>query len=76
MPTAATGCNSAREQILSDKSSIEMMAFFDTVSGHGVGLLAIPVETESSEPLLRNEELAGRYARAPRGLSPAASTAL
>jgi hypothetical protein len=48
------------EQILSDKSSIELMAFFDTISGHGVGLLAIPVETDSSEPLLRNEELRGR----------------
>jgi hypothetical protein len=48
------------EQILSDKSSIELMAFFDMVSGHGVGLLAIPVATDSSEPLLRNEELRGR----------------
>ncbi|HET8677009.1 MAG TPA: carboxypeptidase-like regulatory domain-containing protein [Blastocatellia bacterium] len=48
------------EQILSEKSSIEMMAFFDTVSGHGVGLLAIPVGTDSAEPVFRNEELRGR----------------
>jgi hypothetical protein len=48
------------EQILSDKSSLEMMAFFDTVSGHGVGLLAIPLERSGSEPVLRNEEQKGR----------------
>jgi len=30
------------EQILSDKSSVEVMGFLDTVSGHGVGLFAIP----------------------------------
>ncbi|HJQ71121.1 MAG TPA: carboxypeptidase-like regulatory domain-containing protein [Blastocatellia bacterium] len=48
------------EQILSDKSSVEMMAFFDTVSGHGVGLLAIPVGTDSVEPVFRNEEMRGR----------------
>jgi hypothetical protein len=48
------------EQILSDKSSIEMMAFFDTVSGHGVGLLAIPNENEQAEPVLRTAEQSGR----------------
>jgi Carboxypeptidase regulatory-like domain len=48
------------EQILSDKSSIEMMAFFDTVSGHGVGLLAIPNENEHAEPLLQTAEQSGR----------------
>ena len=48
------------EQILSDKSSVEMMAFFDTVSGHGMGLLAIPLANAQSEPMLRNEELSGR----------------
>ncbi|MBI3651503.1 MAG: carboxypeptidase regulatory-like domain-containing protein [Acidobacteria bacterium] len=32
------------ERILSDKSSVEVMAFFDTVSGHGIGLLAIPFD--------------------------------
>lgn len=32
------------ERVLDDHSSVEMMAFFDTVSGHGVGLLAIPAE--------------------------------
>jgi hypothetical protein len=48
------------EQILSDKSSIEMMAFLDTVSGHGVGLLAIPNEGSTVDAALRNEEQAGR----------------
>ena len=48
------------EQILSEKSSVEMMAFFDTVSGYGVGLLAVPVETGSADPLIRNAELKGR----------------
>lgn len=47
------------EQILSDKSSIEMMAFVDTVSGHGVGLLAIPHEG-SIDIGLRNEAQSGR----------------
>lgn len=48
------------EQILSDKSSIEMMAFLDTVSGHGVGLLAIPNEGSTVDAALRTEEQAGR----------------
>ncbi|HET9532551.1 MAG TPA: carboxypeptidase-like regulatory domain-containing protein [Blastocatellia bacterium] len=49
------------EQVLSDKSSVEMMAFFDTVSGHGVGLLAIPVEqTGAPDPVLRAEQQRGR----------------
>ena len=48
------------EQILSDKSSIEMMAFLDTVSGHGVGLLAIPNEGAVGEVVLRNEVQSGR----------------
>lgn len=43
---------------LSDKSSIEMMAFFDTVSGHGVGLLAIPFEGD--EATSRSEMMSGR----------------
>jgi len=47
------------EQILSDKSSIEMMAFLDTVSGHGVGLLAIPNDA-SQAPSMRCEEQSGR----------------
>jgi hypothetical protein len=46
------------EHTLSDKSSIEMMAFFDTVSGHGVGLLAIPFE--GSEITSHSETLSGR----------------
>ena len=48
------------EQILSDKSSIEMMAFVDTVSGHGVGLLAIPNEGSATDSVLRNESQSGR----------------
>lgn len=48
------------EQILSDKSSLEVMAFLDTVSGHGVGLLAIPSDAPQAEPLLRVEDQSGR----------------
>jgi carboxypeptidase family protein len=48
------------EQILSDKSSVEMMAFFDMVSGHGVGLLAIPNDNAQAEPILRTAEQSGR----------------
>lgn len=48
------------EQILSDKSSVEMMAFFDTVSGHGVGLLAIPNDNQQAEPILHTAEQVGR----------------
>lgn len=39
------------ERLLDDHSSIEMMAFVDTVSGHGVGLLAIPIESPTSGQL-------------------------
>jgi len=45
------------EHLLSDKSSVEMMAFFDSVSGHGVGLLAMP---DSTTPVLRTEQQSGR----------------
>jgi hypothetical protein len=48
------------EHILSDKSSVEMMAFFDTVSGHGVGLLAIPNDNQQADPILRTAEQSGR----------------
>ncbi len=48
------------EQILSDKSSIEMMGFLDTVSGHGVGLLAIPNNAAQATPSIRCEEQSGR----------------
>lgn len=48
------------EHILSDKSSLEVMAFLDTVSGHGVGLLSIPVDASQSEPVLSSEEQSGR----------------
>ncbi len=48
------------EQALSDKSSIEMMAFLDTASGHGLGLLAIPLTGSRNEPVIQNAELGGR----------------
>jgi hypothetical protein len=48
------------EQILSDKSSLEMMAFFDTVSGHGVGLLSIPQHGSPNDIVVRNEAQSGR----------------
>jgi hypothetical protein len=48
------------EQVLSDRSSVEVMAFFDTVSGHGLGLLAIPVERSGSDPRLLSEKQNGR----------------
>jgi hypothetical protein len=43
------------EQVLSSNSSVEMMAFVDTVSGHGVGLLAIPTDRASLEPQFRGQ---------------------
>jgi hypothetical protein len=48
------------EHFLSDNSSVQMMAFVDTVSGHGVGLLAIPIDRAGSEPVLESHELRGR----------------
>jgi hypothetical protein len=48
------------EQILSEKSSLEVMAFLDTVSGHGVGLLSIPNDATRLEPALRVEDQSGR----------------
>jgi hypothetical protein len=48
------------EQILSDKSSLEVMAFLDTVSGHGVGLLSMPNDAFQAEPALRVEDQSGR----------------
>jgi hypothetical protein len=48
------------EQVLSDKSSVEVMAFLDTVAGHGVGLLSIPNEAAQSDPVFRSEEQSGR----------------
>jgi len=48
------------EQMLSESSSVEMMAFFDTVSGHGVGLLAIPTEGISDDPQLQTALQRGR----------------
>lgn len=48
------------EQVLSDKSSLEMMAFLDTVSGHGVGLLSLPNEASQSVPAIRCAEQSGR----------------
>jgi hypothetical protein len=48
------------ERQLSDRSSVEMMAFFDTVSGHGVGLLAIPSDRPIDEAVLRSQAQSGR----------------
>ena len=48
------------EQILSDKSSLEVMAFLDTVSGHGVGLLSMPSDMPQAEPTFRVEDQSGR----------------
>jgi hypothetical protein len=48
------------EQVISDKSSVELMAFFDTVSGHGVGLLAVPAEGPMTDSALRTETQSGR----------------
>jgi hypothetical protein len=48
------------EQVLSDKSSLEVMAFLDTVAGHGVGLLSIPDISSRSEPAFRSVEQTGR----------------
>ncbi len=48
------------ERILSDKSSVEMMAFFDTISGHGVGLLAIPIARVEDDRLLTSAQQKGR----------------
>lgn len=48
------------EQILSDKSSLEVMAFLDTVSGHGVGLLSVPSDAPQAERGLRVEDQSGR----------------
>ena len=45
------------EHILSKNSSIEATVFYDTISGHGVGLLAIPVDSsiESAEPQVASQ---------------------
>jgi hypothetical protein len=48
------------EQVLSDNSSLEMMAFFDTISGHGVGLLAVPSEGPPGDARLLSTEMNGR----------------
>jgi hypothetical protein len=47
------------EQVLSSNSSVEMMAFVDTVSGHGMGLLAIPTDGANLDPQLRVQEQNG-----------------
>jgi hypothetical protein len=39
------------ERVLSDNSSVEVMAFLDTVSGHGVGLMQIPHENPGGTTL-------------------------
>jgi hypothetical protein len=48
------------EHTLSDKSSLEVAAFLDTVSGHGVGLLAMPSDAPQSDPTFRVEDQSGR----------------
>ena len=48
------------EQILSDKSSVEVMGFLDTVSGHGVGLLSMPTDAPQADPAFRVEDQSGR----------------
>ena len=48
------------EQILPDGSSVQMMAFFDTISGHGVGLLAIPLDGPGDNSFYRTQEQSGR----------------
>ncbi len=48
------------EQTLSDKSSLEVMAFVDTVAGHGVGLLSVPNNASQADPISRTEEQTGR----------------
>jgi hypothetical protein len=48
------------EQVLSDKSSLEVAAFLDTVSGHGVGLLSIPNDVPQADPAFRVEDQSGR----------------
>lgn len=47
------------EHLLSERSSVEMMAFFDTVSGHAMGLLAVPNDASQADPILRNEVQSG-----------------
>jgi hypothetical protein len=46
------------QQVLSENSSIELMAFLDTISGHGVGLLAIPLQ--AGQPEFENRALSAR----------------
>jgi hypothetical protein len=48
------------EQILSEVSSVEVMAFLDTISGHSVGLLALPSDRTGIEPLLKGQEQSGQ----------------
>jgi hypothetical protein len=43
------------EQVLPDGSTVEMMAFFDTVNGHGVGLLAITAQPSNVPNLFVQE---------------------
>ena len=43
------------EQLLSDGSSVEVMAFFDSAAGHTVGLLAIPLDGVQTESQVARE---------------------
>jgi hypothetical protein len=53
------------EHILSKNSSVEATVFYDTISGHGVGLLAIPVDSsiESAEPQVASQYGTARGSR-------------
>lgn len=53
------------EHILNKNSSIEATVFYDTISGHGVGLLAIPADSsiESAEPQVASQYGSARGTR-------------
>jgi hypothetical protein len=47
------------QQVLSENSTLEVMAFFDTISGHAVGLLAIPIDAPESAAEFRSQDQSG-----------------
>lgn len=44
---------------LSESSDVQVMAFFDTISGHAVGLLAIPLDAQESAGQFRAQDQSG-----------------
>ncbi|HKV42253.1 MAG TPA: carboxypeptidase-like regulatory domain-containing protein [Blastocatellia bacterium] len=48
------------DQALSDNSSIEVMAFFDTISGHPVGLMAVPADGTEEGANVRADQQSGQ----------------